>query len=243
MTTLSENWMTEGLIDFEYKKYQLLAYLQAINAEFKEMRIYPVLNDIIEHQRVIREIHSGKLELSNLFPKDLESIDFQQAKLNYVCSIRAGEFMEEVDKITGFALSKFAEQIEQGQAIADFVEDQLEFDPVGIIPIYNREGYVLLSQEGSSTIHAFQYKVNLIQYAGDRFRNISIWLIGVFKTTILYTLEKIKLQLTNEIKELPNPATFRLHSRQPFPIEETILPIGKKLLLKTVSAQAHESTF
>lgn len=220
-----------------------MAYLKATNAEFIEVGICPVLNDIIQHQRFIREIHSGKLELSNLFPKDLESIDFQQSKRNYVCFKRSGEFMGEVDKITGFALSKFTGQIEQGQVIAELVEDQLEFDPVAIIPIYNREGYVLLSQERSSTIHAFQYKVNLIQYASDRFRNISIWLIGVFKTTILHMLEKIKLQLTNEIKELPNPATFRLHSRQPFPIEETLLPIGKKLLLKTVSAQAQKSTF
>jgi hypothetical protein len=243
MTKLFENWMTEGLIDFEYKKYQQLAYLQATNAEFKGMGIYPVLIDIIQHQRFIREIHSGLLELSNLFYKDLESIDFQQAKLYYISFKRSGEFMEEVDKITGFALSKFTGQIEQGQVIAELVEDQLEFDPVAIIPIYNREGYDLLSQERSSTIHAFQYKVNLIQYAGDRFRNISIWLIGVFKTTILHMLEKIKLELTNEIKKLSNLATFRLHSRQPFPIEETLLPIGKKLLLKTVSAQAHKSTF
>jgi hypothetical protein len=235
MKTLPENWMTEGLIDFEYKKYQLLAYLKETSNQFKEVKIYPALADLIDHHHTLNELQLGKLELSNLFPKNLESIDFQQAKLNYSSVIRPGEVMEEVNKITEFALSKFAFQIEQGKSIYDYVEDQLEFDPVGIIPIYNREGYVLLSQERSSDIHVFRYKSNLIQYAGEKMRSISVWLIGVFRRTLVTTLEKIKLELLKEIKELPNPATFRLHSKQAFPIEETLLPIGKHLLLKTVT--------
>jgi hypothetical protein len=235
MKTLPENWMTEGLIDFEYKKYQLLAYLKETSNQFKEVKIYPALADLIDHHHTLNELQLGKLELSNLFPKNLESIDFQQAKLNYSSVIRPGQVMEEVNKITEFALSKFAFQIEQGKSIYDYVEDQLEFDPVGIIPIYNREGYVLLSQERSSDIHVFRYKSNLIQYAGEKMRSISVWLIGVFRRTLVTTLEKIKLELLKEIKELPNPATFRLHSKQAFPIEETLLPIGKHLLLKTVT--------
>jgi hypothetical protein len=106
---------------------------------------------------------------------------------------------------------------------------------VGIVPIYNREGYILLTQEQSSDIHAFRYKANLIQFAGERLRSISIWLVGIFGRTLVTTLEKIKLELVKEIKELPNPATFRLHSKQAFPIEETLLPIGKRLLLTTVT--------
>ncbi len=238
MKTLPKNWMTEGLIDFEYKKYQLLAYLKETNSQFEDVKIYPALSDLIDHHRVLEELHSGKLELHKLFPKNLESIDFQRAKLNFSSRVKSGEVMEEVSKITTFALSKFANQIEQGKGIYDYVEDQLEFHPVGIIPIYNREGYVLLSQGASSDIHAFRYKANLIQIAGEKFRSISIWLIGVFRRSILNTLEKIKLELAKEIKELPNPATWRLHSKRVFPIEETLLPIGKRLLLKTVTDQS-----
>jgi hypothetical protein len=235
MKTLPKNWMTEGLIDFEYKKYQLLAYLKETSIQFKDVKIYPALADLIDHQRTLNELHLGKFEISSLFPKNLESIDFQQAKLNYSCLIKPGEVMEEINKITEFALSKFAFQIEQGKAIYDYVEDQLEFEPVGIVPIYNREGYILLTQEQSSDIHAFRYKANLIQFAGERLRSISIWLVGIFGRTLVTTLEKIKLELVKEIKELPNPATFRLHSKQAFPIEETLLPIGKRLLLTTVT--------
>jgi len=34
MKTLSETWFAEGYIDFELKKYTLLAYLQEVNKNF-----------------------------------------------------------------------------------------------------------------------------------------------------------------------------------------------------------------
>ena len=93
MVTLPENWMTEGLIDFEYKKYQLLAYLKETSSQFKDVKIYPALADLIDHLQTLNELQLGKLELSNLFPKNLESIDLQQAKLTYSSVIRPGEVM------------------------------------------------------------------------------------------------------------------------------------------------------
>ena len=49
MKTLSETWFAEGYIDFELKKYMLLAYLQEINKGFTENKLYPQLADIIFH--------------------------------------------------------------------------------------------------------------------------------------------------------------------------------------------------
>jgi hypothetical protein len=153
--------MIEGLIDFEYKKYQLLAYLKETSSQFKDVKIYPALADLIDNYYTLNELYLGKLEFSNFSLKNLESIDLQQAKLNNSSVIRLGEVMEEVSKITEFGLSGFTFQIEQEESIYNYLEDQLEFDPVGIIPIYNWEGYVLLSQERSSDIHVFRYKSNL----------------------------------------------------------------------------------
>lgn len=41
MKTLSENWLTDGWIDFEYKKYILLACLQHVGGQFKEVKLDP----------------------------------------------------------------------------------------------------------------------------------------------------------------------------------------------------------
>jgi hypothetical protein len=235
MKTLPKNWITEGLIDFEYKKYQLLAYLQAAEKEFMEVKLYPVLGDLIEHHRTLKELESEKSGLKNLFPKALNGIDIQNAQLKYVSKVQDGNVMEEIAQITAYALPKLKYQIEEGKAIYDFVEEQVEFEPVGILPIYNREGYVLLTQEKCSDVHAFRYRSNFLQLAGERYRSITLWLVGVFQKTLVNTLEKLKMQLVKEIKELPNPATWRMHSQGTFPIEETLIPVGKRLLLRSVT--------
>lgn len=49
MKTLSQTWFADGYIDFELKKYTLLAYLQEINRYFCQNKLYPQLADIIFH--------------------------------------------------------------------------------------------------------------------------------------------------------------------------------------------------
>lgn len=234
MKSLPKNWITEGLIDFEFKKYQLLAYLQSVEKEFKAVKLYPVLGDLIDHHRNLAELESGKTELKNLFPKVLNGIDFKAAQLHYSTQIEDGQVMEEIGQITSFALPRLKSHIEEGKAIFDFIEEQIEFEPVGILPIYTREGYIFLTQESANEVHTFRYKSNFLQLAGERFRSITLWLVGVFQRSLVNTLEKLKLELAKEIKELPNPAAWRMHSHGSFPIEETLIPIGKRLLLKSV---------
>jgi hypothetical protein len=49
------------------------------------------------------------------------------------------------------------------------------------------------------------------------------------------TLEKLKLHLIREVKELQNTATWRLHSEQELPLSETLLPVGKRLFIRPIS--------
>jgi hypothetical protein len=235
MKTLPKNWITEGLIDFEFKKYQLLAYLQEAEREFKAVKLYPMLGDLIEHHRMIHEIISGKTELRNLFPKALNGIDFQSSQLRYSEKVEEDALMHEITQISSFALPKLKHQIEEGRAIYDFVEDQVEFEPVGIQPIYNREGFILMTQESRSDVHAFRYRSNFLQMAGEKFRSITLWLVGIFQKSLFNTLEKLKLQLIREVKELPNPATWRLHSPYAVPLDETLIPISKRLVLQQMT--------
>ena len=46
MSSLSTNWITEKHIDFEYKKYVLLGYLQHVNESFTENKLYPSLSEL-----------------------------------------------------------------------------------------------------------------------------------------------------------------------------------------------------
>ena len=47
MKQLSETWFAEGYIDFELKKYTLLAYLQEVDKYFGQNKLNPQLSDVI----------------------------------------------------------------------------------------------------------------------------------------------------------------------------------------------------
>ena len=49
MDKLSETWMVDGTIDFEVKKYKLLAYLKKVKGYFDENKIYSQLSDLFFH--------------------------------------------------------------------------------------------------------------------------------------------------------------------------------------------------
>ena len=97
MNSLSKNWITESHIDFEYKKYVLLAYLQKVSEEFTEQRLYPSLSELIEHYRNLKELKSGKQHLFANFKSSLVNIDLEQFKLIYESDIGYKDVAAKVD--------------------------------------------------------------------------------------------------------------------------------------------------
>ena len=67
MKKLSDTWFAEGRIDFELKKYTLLAYLQEVNRYFNENKLYPQLADIIFHYNNIVAFRENKKYLQEHF--------------------------------------------------------------------------------------------------------------------------------------------------------------------------------
>ena len=60
MNKLSPNWITEKHIDFEYKKYLLLAYLTEVNNHFEKNILYPCFSDVIEHYKNVTSLKQHK---------------------------------------------------------------------------------------------------------------------------------------------------------------------------------------
>jgi hypothetical protein len=76
MKSLSETWFADGYIDFELKKYTLLAYLQEINKYFNENKLYPQLADIIFHYNNL-VAQGNKRFLQEHFPKKFSGVQLE----------------------------------------------------------------------------------------------------------------------------------------------------------------------
>ena len=94
MKALSETWFAEDYIDFELKKYTLLAYLQEVGKYFNQNKLYPQLADIIFQYNNIVAFRENKKFLQEHFPKQLSDVNMQKLQFVYERMIEDDEVMK-----------------------------------------------------------------------------------------------------------------------------------------------------
>jgi hypothetical protein len=237
MKSLSETWFAEGYIDFELKKYTLLAYLQQVNKYFNENKLYPQLADVIFHYNNLVAFRENKKYLQEHFPKKFTGVQLEKLQLLYEQMIEDDELMQELEDIINFAAQTMKHTISNGTEIYEFVEDKLVISPIGIIPLDTHEGYFFLSGHKKIT-HVYQYRLSIFEKHDEKYRSIRTTYIDHWHRGIAHTYEHIKSQLIRYRSELPNPAVYSIETDLSFPVDETLLPIAKRSLVKYISSQA-----
>ncbi len=235
MKTLSQTWFAEGYIDFELKKYTLLAYLQEINHYFDEQKLYPQLADIIFHYNNIIKLRDNKKMLQEQFPKKLTGIQIEKLQLLYEQMIADDEIMEELESIIHFAEKEISVSIRNGTEIYEQVEKSLQIEPVGLVPLDNKEGYFFLGNRLTRNTLVYRYRLSIFEKQDEQYRAIRTNFVADWQRSIANSYENMKVDLIRENKELPNPAVYTIYSNLSYPVEETLLPIAKRCLVRYIS--------
>src|ERR1700710_576029 len=126
MKALSETWFADGYIDFELKKYTLLAYLQEVNRYFNENKLYPQLSDIIFHYNNLVAFRENKKFLQEQFPKKLTGIQIEKLQVLYEQMMEDDELMQQLEEIIHYAASEMRSTINHGTELYEMVEDKLK---------------------------------------------------------------------------------------------------------------------
>lgn len=236
MEQLKHDWLTEGLIDFEYKKYILLAYLKDIRKRFDLNQLYPFLSDLVFHYRNILKVKESKSLMYENFPESLSKADFKKLQLTYKKVVSDGEVMQALDEIISYALPMIQSALDDGKEIYEFVEENIELVPVGLSPIYEQEGYLFINSGNSKDISIYRYQLTLFEHASEKYRSMTTEYLMNEVRNLTRTYENIKVDLIKQFKDLPNPATFLAQSKLAFPMNETLLPVAKRMLVRNLSA-------
>lgn len=238
MKSLSETWFAEGYIDFELKKYTLLAYLQQINKYFTENKLYPQLADLIFHYNNIVAFRENKKYLQEHFPKKLTGIQIEKLQLLYEQMIEDDELMQQLEEIINYSAGEMKSTISSGTQIYEFVEEKLMIMPVGLVPLDIQEGYFFLSAGNTKTTRVYHYRLSIFEKHDEKFRSIKTAYLEALQRSMANTYENIKYELIKNRSALPNPAVYSIETELSFPVEETLLPIAKRSLVKYISQPA-----
>src|SRR5688572_727253 len=238
MKQLSETWFAEGYIDFELKKYTLLAYLQEISKHFNQNKLYPQLGDIIFHYNNIVAFRENKKYLQEHFPKKLTGIQMEKLQLLYEQLIDDDELMQELEDIIHYSAGIIKSTIHNGTEIYEFVEEKINITPVGILPLDTQEGYFFLSSGKAYLTHVYHYRLSIFEKHDEKYRSIRTVFLDHRLRSIASTYEHIKSELIRHRRDLPNPAVYSIETDLTFPVDETLLPIAKRSLVKFITAAA-----
>jgi hypothetical protein len=233
MTHLQKNWLTEGTLDFEYKKYMLLSYLQHIDSQFTINKLHPHLPDLQFHFDSCIRIRATKSEIKTSFPKNVTGVNMQSWKLEYEELHQDDPYLEDINYILDFAIPRFSRSLEQGAERFSEVGENIKISPVGIVPLRLEEGYLLFLHTFQPLVSIFEYQLAL--YNEMRERYLKTTFVDTVRIGLGKTVSQIKIDLTKNNKALPNPATYVVESRYDYPLHEALLPVAKNLILKQMN--------
>lgn len=235
MEKLSQDWLTQGLIDFEYKKYVLMAYLQTVKNSFDKVELYPFLADLVFHYRNLQALKENKTLIRESFPKELSLEEFKKLELRYREIIEDDSIMTELETIINYSIPQIKDSLNEGSTIYEYVESQCEIAAIGVTPLYAKEGYLFVTQPPEKETNIYRYQMSIFEGSQEQLRSLNTEFIECVEKNPLSTYERIKLDLIKKFSDLPNPAAYLILAKMKFPFSETLMPVAKRLFVKHIS--------
>ncbi|HXU28409.1 MAG TPA: hypothetical protein VN698_14360, partial [Bacteroidia bacterium] len=153
MSTLKNNWLTENHIDFEYKKYMVLGYMQDVKNHYERQELYPALADVIAHYKNLKQIKDNANHIKKGFSKDVTGIDWQKMEFIRKQENLSDDLFQELEMIIDFSMPLFADKINVGKKMYDYVEQNLSLTMVGIAPLRKEEGYLIINTDNQKEVY------------------------------------------------------------------------------------------
>ena len=165
-------------------------------------------------------------------------MQLQQLQVLYEQMIEDDEMMKELEDIIHYAQNTLQRTITNGTEIYELVEEKMTITPVGLIPLDLNEGYFLLSQPVTRQTRVYHYRLSIFEKHDEQYRSIKTVFIDSWHSNLVNTNENIKSELIRNRKMLPNPAVYSIRTELDFPVEETLLPVAKRSLVRYITTAA-----
>lgn len=226
MGKLDDNWLTQPSIDYEYKKYVLLAYIQRAERELEQLRLYPTGSDALQELNRIQTFLTRLSENESSLPRELVGVDLQSKQLDYQSSCQAPEAFQIITSVAEYACERLTKLARKVAQLRSELLELIVLEPIGLLSPNPLFGYLFI--EGPrQAVQVYEYEPNTVSYRTDDTepQRIKTTYYSTFSLSIANTFEHIKttLVLTGNIG---NPATFLVRTQRELPLNETVLPLA-----------------
>ncbi len=213
MQMLENDWLTNDPIDFEYKKYLLLAYNQYHTKFCDNKKIYPGFTDIIEKIKIVNQFIQNikALEESRLEIKD---VNWFTQKIIYSSQINDNS-LDEIKQIATFSKDILVELYRKYGNLLDDVDNSITI--IGCrVEIFNLyDGYIIMNGFGKERI--LEYEV---------YRKLHPEPHYILKTSKANLKEYYTKRYTKNV--------FDVIFKEDYPLKQSILPVYRRKFLEVL---------
>ncbi|MER3523397.1 MAG: hypothetical protein C4326_04850 [Ignavibacteria bacterium] len=235
MRKLTLDTFLAGIGDIESAQYRVLEGLKEYYGEFSHNKLYPSLAELVDLHSALVKIINSMSDMQGHLSHELKEVDLEHGKLVYETTGLTDDDLARAAELILWALPKIQQAIDEGVSIYNFVDEHMKIEQVGILPMYREEGYWFVPEHRAALLHLLRYELSLFTSANERYRRLKTVNIGEIEQRFIHrSPESIKLQLIEQYRDLPNPATYVCETDVDFPYNETILPIAKRKLMAYV---------
>tara|TARA_R110000803_G_scaffold15069_1_gene41916 strand:- start:865 stop:1641 length:777 start_codon:yes stop_codon:yes gene_type:complete len=245
---LDTNWILQEPIDLEHKQYVLLDYINKVDKDFDNFKLYPSFQELSVHLANIGSIRDkSKYITINREPTDIDD-EILLDDLVYHNLNHSKDTKEEILKIIKFSQSKLTDLFLIGKSIWSLL-----YDDVSIRIVFNdikktksKSGVGFFYIVYDEVLHIYQYRINTITTETNE-NKCSTDLI--YKGDVVdVTDKKTLINLIRDNAKSFNPQKtnkfldgieysypiFRVKYEQKFPLEGSILSIAKRKIMNYI---------
>jgi hypothetical protein len=230
---LDPEWIYQDPIDFEHKKYTLLAYLQKCDKRFDELKIYPDFVELSLHLANLQSISKENTML--IIEKKLTSKDDEILYKDLIAKRPpklTTELQKEIDKTVKYSGQKIFEAFEIAKSIWNVAHDSIS---VHVRRNKNRledgRGYLFYRKKFDDQIFVWEYEIRK-EVTDDHYSKTFLTFIysgGTDKKSFTQIIEDNSTwNQTDFYKDVP---VFEVKCEQEFPFEETFIPMMKRAVM------------
>jgi hypothetical protein len=231
---MKTDWLFQEPIDLEHKQYVLLDYLQKLDKNLNNLKLYPQFQEISLHLASINLlIEKGQYLTMNRTLKDPDDEILISDLIPVDCPLLTKEEILEIYHICKYTTDKLKDYFNHAKAIWDIVNDTVSIEVVqNPKNIEHKQGLFFLDYKDKTYLYEFIVKP-------IKKGNLET------KCHIKRICECPKGDFDEKLKEVKKPLiknlqdenvhgkliVFRINHNNNYPLKETLLPIAKRKIM------------
>jgi hypothetical protein len=231
---MKTDWLFQEPIDFEHKQYVLLSYIQKLDKQLQNLKLYPNFQQVSLHLASLNLIIEKKQYLTlnrSLKTVDDEILISDLLSNNIPLFTNDQEF--EINKICEYSNIIIKDYFNRSKALWEISNDSISINPIFNSKNINpKEGLFFIENNGNTHLYEFiikKIKKGVVE-SKCVIKNICISKESDIENIIINVKSPL-IKNINDINYRKKLIIFKVHHNDQFPFKETLLPISKRKIM------------